>query len=168
LRELEPDDLDTQLNKYLADVHAIEQQAAKLLEKAPTLAGAPQLAQAFEEHLEETHHHIELVESRLSARGAGPSSIKDAALRLGALNLGLFLGAQADTPAKLAAFAYAFEHLEVASYELLKRVASRVQDVETVAVADEILLQERSAAERVYGLFDHALDASLAEAGVSA
>jgi ferritin-like metal-binding protein YciE len=168
LRELEPDDLGTQLNKYLADVHAIEQQAAKLLEKAPTLAGAPALAQAFEEHLEETHHHTELVEGRLAARGGGPSAIKDAALRLGALNLGLFLGAQADTPAKLAGFAYAFEHLEVASYELLKRVASRVQDVDTVAVADEILLQERSAAERIHGLFDHALEASLAAAGVSA
>jgi ferritin-like metal-binding protein YciE len=168
LRKLEPDELGEQLDKYLADVHAIEQQAAKLLEKAPKLAGADELAHAFEEHLEETHHHTQLVENRLLARGASRSSLKDAALRLGAFNLGIFLRVQIDTPVKLAGFAYAFEHLEIASYELLKRVATRVEDVETAAAADDILLQERAAAARVHELFDHALEASLEEAGVSA
>jgi ferritin-like metal-binding protein YciE len=168
LRKLETDDLGKQLDKYLADAHAIEAQATKLLEKAPTLAGAEELAKAFEEHLEETHHHSELLESRLKARGASPSTIKDAALRLGGLNLGIFLGAQVDTPAKLATFAYAFEHLEIASYELLKRVAARIEDTETIADADTILLQERAAAARIHGLFDHALEASLEEAGVKA
>ena len=38
----------------------------------------------------------------LSERGESPSSVKDAALRLGALNWGAFFGAQPDTPAKLA------------------------------------------------------------------
>lgn len=167
LRELEPDDIGKQLDKYLADAHAIEHQAAKLLEKAPTLAGADELAEAFQEHLSETHHHIQLVESRLLARGARRSALKDAALRLGALNLGLFLRAQVDTPVKLAGFAYAFEHLEVASYELLKRMAARVQDAETIAAADKILLEERAAAARIHDLFDPALDASLQDAGVS-
>lgn len=167
LRELVPDDLGDQLNKYLADAHAIEAQATKLLEKAPKLADAQELAGAFTEHLEQTHHHSQLLENRLSARGARNSEIKDAALRLGALNLGMFLGAQVDTPAKLAAFAYAFEHLEVAAYELLKRVAARVQDTETIATADEILIQERAAATRIHGLLDLALDASLQAAAVS-
>jgi ferritin-like metal-binding protein YciE len=104
----------------------------------------------------------------LRARGGSPSAIKDAALRLGALNLGTFLKAQTDTPAKLAAFAYAFEHLEIAAYELLKRVANRTDDEETVSVADEILFDERAAAARVHSLFDQALEASLQEAGVRA
>lgn len=168
LREVEPEGLGKQLDKYLADARAIEGQAAKLLQKAPGLAGADELAHTFEEHVEETHHHIQLVENRLAARGASRSTLKDAALRLGALNMGALLRAQVDTPAKLAAFAYAFEHLEIASYELLKRVAARVEDVETIAAADQILLHERSAAGRIHDLFDHALDASLEEAGVSA
>ncbi len=168
LRELDTDDVSKQLGKYLADAHAIEEQAAKLLEKAPKLAGAEELARAFEDHLTETRRHGELVERLLQARGESPSAIKDAALRLGALNLGMFLGAQADTPAKLAAFAYTFEHLEVAAYELLKEVATRAQDDETVATAGEIMVQERAAAARIHGLFDHALDASLEEAGVKA
>jgi ferritin-like metal-binding protein YciE len=168
LRELTPDDLGKQLNKYLADAHAIEAQATQLLKKGPKLAGAKDLAAAFEEHLEETRRHSELIEERLEARDAGPSSLKDAALRLGALNLGMFFKAQPDTPAKLAAFAYAFEHLEVAAYELLRRIAARAQDEDTVSVADQILFEERAAAAKVHAQFDQALDASLEEAGVTA
>ena len=163
LRELDVSDVGKQLVKYLTDVHAIEEQAAKLLEKAPKLASAEELSSAFEEHLEETRHHSELVERRLAAHERSRSALKDAMLRLGALNLGMFLGAQEDTPAKLAAFAYAFEHLEIASYELLKRVAARARDEATVAMADQILLQERAAAGRIRELFDHALQASLEE-----
>jgi ferritin-like metal-binding protein YciE len=168
LRELSPDDLGEQLNKYLADMHAIEQQATTLLKRGPKLAGAEALATAFEEHLKQTERHSELIANRLEARGDSPSSLKDAALRLGAFNLGMFFKAQADTPAKLAAFAYAFEHLEVAAYELLKRVAARAQDEETVATATEILLEERAAAATVHEQFDPALDASLEEAGLTA
>lgn len=168
LRELGTDDIAKQLTKYLADAHAIEQQASKLLEKAPQLAGAEELASAFEEHLQETKHHSTLVEGRLQALDASPSAIKDAALTLGALNLGLFLRAQADTPAKLASFAYAFEHLEIAAYELLKRVATRAEDEHTASMAGQILVQERAAAARIHGLFDHALEASLEESGVTA
>jgi ferritin-like metal-binding protein YciE len=168
LRKLQTDDVSKQLDKYLADAHAIEHQATRLLQKAPKMAGTDELSSAFEEHLEQTERHSELVEARLRARGGSPSAIKDAALRLGALNLGTFLKAQTDTPAKLAAFAYAFEHLEIAAYELLKRVANRTDDEETVSVADEILFDERAAAARVHSLFDQALEASLQEAGVRA
>jgi ferritin-like metal-binding protein YciE len=140
----------------------------QLLSKAPRLAGATALAATFEEHLEETQRHTEAIEERLKARDAGPSALKDAALRLGAFNLGRFFKAQADTPAKLAAFAYAFEHLEVAAYELLKRVAARVEDDDTVSAVTSILVEERAAAAAVHEQFDRALDASLEEAGVTA
>jgi ferritin-like metal-binding protein YciE len=167
LAEHPRDDIEKQLGKYLADAHAIEQQAIKLLEKAPKIVEAEGVARAFEEHLEETHHHLELLEAQLRARGQHSSTLKDAALKLGALNLGMFFGVQVDTPAKLTAFAYAFEHLEIASYELLSRVAAKVHDDETIACVDKILLQERAAAARLYDLFGEALDASLEAAGVT-
>jgi ferritin-like metal-binding protein YciE len=168
LHDLDPDDLSQQLDKYLADTHAIEAQALVLLGKAPGLAGSPELASAYSSHREETQEHQRLVAARLDARGSSPSRIKDAALSLGALNWSAFFGAQPDTPAKLAAFAYAFEHLEVAAYELLRRVAARVGDDETEHVADRILGEENAAAARLRSLFDQALDASLAEQGVVA
>jgi ferritin-like metal-binding protein YciE len=161
LRAVGPDDLGEQLDKYLADAHAIEEQAIQLLSKGPDIAGSTELASAYSEHLEETEGHRALVDQRLEARGASPSKLKDAALRLGALNWGAFFAAQPDTPAKLCAFSYAFEHLEIGGYELLRRVAQRAGDGETVQMAERILAEERAAALKLKGLFPQAMDASL-------
>jgi len=73
-----------------------------------------------------------------------------------------------DTPGKLACFAYAFEHLEIAGYEELKRVAERAGDQETVALAERILGEERAASERLYAACDRAVEASLQAVGVRA
>jgi ferritin-like metal-binding protein YciE len=161
LRALGPHDLEDQLDKYLADAHALEEQAVQLLRKGSDLAGAAELSSAYEDHLEETEEHRRRVEQRLEARGAKPSKLKDAALRIGALNWDAFFTAQPDTPAKLCAFAYAFEHLEIAGYELLRRVAERARDGETAQLAQRILAEERGAATKLRSLFPRALDASL-------
>lgn len=167
LRELSPDDLREHLRKYLADAHAIEAQAVQLLEQAPSSAGDPELARVYKEHLEETRGHERLVEQRLEALGGDPSSLKDTAMRAGALSWGAFFETHPDTPGKLAAFAYAFEHLEIAAYEELKRVAQRVEDGDTVRVADEILTEERAAAAVLARSFDRAAAAALEAVGVS-
>ena len=73
LAERPPDDLTEQLRKYLADAHAIEEQAIGLLERAPKLAGDRRLAQVFAEHLVETREHAELSQARLEALGGDPS-----------------------------------------------------------------------------------------------
>ncbi len=168
LGELEPDELGEQLDKYLADAHAIEGQALALLEKGEGLAGSTELTIAYSDHRRETEEHQRLVAERLEGRGEAPSMIKDAALRLGALNWGAFFQAQPDTPAKLAAFAYAFEHLEIGAYEMLRRVAASAADAVTEQTATRILAQERAAAERIRSLFGEALEASLEEQGVAA
>ena len=169
LRDLDPDDIDEQLNKYLADAHALETQSEELLSRAPKIGGNDsELVRLYEEHLDETHGHKRLVEERLSARGSSPSKLKDAAMRLGALNWATFFAAQPDTPGKLLAFAYAFEHLEIGGYEHLRRVAQRAADAETVALVGRILPQERVAAQRFAANWDRALDASLAALGHAA
>jgi ferritin-like metal-binding protein YciE len=148
--------------------HAIEAQAIELLSKGAEIAGQDDLSGVFREHLQETHEHQQLIDERLQARGASSSKIKDAALRLGALNWGGFFGAQPDAPAKLAGFAYAFEHLEIGAYELLRRVARRAADSETEAVAERILNDERTAADKLHALFDAAVDAALRDQEVAA
>ena len=170
LREKGASDLTEELRAYLADAHAIEKQAIQLLEGRPTGEDttAQRLEQAYEHHLVETREHAELVDQRLTALGGDPSSIKDAALRIGALNWSAFFAAHPDTSGKLAAFAYAFEHLEIASYEQLRRVAERAGDAETAAVARSIAAQERAAAKQLESLFDEAVTASLHEVGVAA
>jgi ferritin-like metal-binding protein YciE len=166
LDQLEPESLDQQLSKYLGDAHAIEGQAIQLLQKAPQLAGAGQLAMAYQDHLGQSEEHQRLIARRLEARGDSPSRLKDAAMRLGALNWGAFFAAQPDTPAKLAGFSYAFEHLEIAAYEQLGRVAQRAGDDDTESTAERILEEERAAAEQIRARFPAALDAALQEQGV--
>ena len=85
----------------------------------------------------------------------------------GGLNLAAFFEAQPDTTVKVAGFAFAFEHLEIAAYELLRRVAERASDRSSVAVAESILVDERAAAARIAGLWDHAVGAGLTEQGVA-
>jgi ferritin-like metal-binding protein YciE len=167
LRDLDPEDVDVQLNKYLADAHAIEAQAIQLLEKGQSIAGDPELANLFEEHLGETREQQRLVEERLTAREGRTNSIKDAALSLGALNWGGFFAAQPDTPGKLCAFAFAFEHLEIGGYEELRLVAERAADGHTIQMAESILAQERAAAGKLELALDRAVDASLQEQGVA-
>jgi ferritin-like metal-binding protein YciE len=160
-------DLGKQLDKYLSDAHAIEAQAIQMLKKAIDIGGDPQLSQAYAEHLAETENQQRTVAQRLEARGAGPNAIKDAAMRLGAINWGAFFQFQPDTPAKLAGFAYAFEHLEIGAYEQLRRIAERSGDEATAKAAEAILAEERNAAETLWNGFDRALDASLESLGVT-
>jgi ferritin-like metal-binding protein YciE len=168
LRDTRGDDLERHLVHYLADAHALEQQATELLERGPELAGDPALARAYEDHLAETRSHADRIRERLEAHGEGPSRLKDVAMRLGGLNWSMFFGLQPDTPGKLAAFAYAFEHLEIGGYEQLARVARRAGDEETVRVVEGILQEERNAADLIASLWDVAVDASLREQGVEA
>jgi ferritin-like metal-binding protein YciE len=156
-----------QLDAYLADAHALEEQSSQLLARGQKIGGDPELQRLYAEHLEETEVQQQLVWARLEARGASSSRLKDAAMRLGALNWGGFFQAQPDTPGKLAAFAYAFEHLEIAGYELLWRVARRAGDQDTIATAQRLLGQERAMAGRLAASFDRAAEASLGAQGVS-
>jgi ferritin-like metal-binding protein YciE len=155
------DELPTLVSKYLADAHAIEEQAIGLLERAPKLVEDNELEAVFDDHLSETREHAELVESRLTALGGDSSSLKDAAMRLGALNWGSFFQGHPDTPGKLVAFAYAFEHLEIGGYEQLKRVADATGDAETARTVETILGEERNAARLLARTFDTAAAESL-------
>lgn len=165
LAGVDPSELDEQLRKYLTDAHGLEQQAIALLERGPEHPGSERLAQAYAEHLVQSRAHARRVEQRLHDLGAARESLKDAALHLGGLEWASFFRAQADTPGKLAAFVYAFEHLEIGGYEQLKRVARRAGDLATEQLAEEILVEERMAAARVAELFDDAATASLEAVG---
>jgi ferritin-like metal-binding protein YciE len=154
-------DLHRHLVHYLADAHAIEAQSLTLLESGAKTVSVPALREVFRAHLDETRQQQHTLEARLSANESARSLIKDAALRIGAFNWGMFFQAQPDTDAKLAAFAYAVEHLEIGGYEQLRRVAQRAGDAETAAEVERILEQERGAADAIAATFEDALAAVL-------
>src|SRR3954463_11883063 len=157
------DTLEEQLVKYLTDAHSIEVQALAQMRSAPGLGSFPGLAAAFKEHEAETERHERLVRSRLEAHGASPSRLKDLVMGVGGKGFVLFARSQPDTDGKLATHALSYEHLELASYELLMRVASRAGDEETADVARTIRDEERAMAERLEASLDGSVEASLAQ-----
>jgi ferritin-like metal-binding protein YciE len=156
-------DIDSQLNKALADAHALEKQARRLLQAAKQVTKDSEVASIFSAHLLQTEEHERYVSERLQVRGKGPSKLKDIAAQAGAFGLGGLVAAAPDTPIRLASVAFAFENLEVAHYRILRSLAERAGDDETVEVAERILEQEEAAAELVAGTFDRALENTLGE-----
>src|SRR5947209_15274239 len=105
-----PKNLEDQLIKYLTDAHSIEQEALTQMKAAPKIAGDPEIAAAFEQHLTETEEHERLVRERLEALGASKNLVKDVAGTVTGAGFALFAQAQPDTPGKLVAHAFSYEH----------------------------------------------------------
>ncbi|MCW2967056.1 MAG: hypothetical protein JWM71_828, partial [Solirubrobacteraceae bacterium] len=70
---------------------------------------------------------------------------------------------QPDTTGKLVAHGYSYEALELASYELLLRVALRAGDHETARIAREIRDDEARMRDRLGASFDESVATSLRE-----
>jgi ferritin-like metal-binding protein YciE len=153
--------LQDQITKYLTDAHSIEEQALVQMEQAPRMAGDPDLSRIFKEHLAETREHEQAVRAELKRRGAEPSTVKDVAGKLGGWGMVLFARLNPDTPGKLVVHAYSYEHMELAAYELLKRMGQRAGEEQVVALAERLGSQERAMADRVAERWDRAVDAAL-------
>jgi ferritin-like metal-binding protein YciE len=156
-----PEEHKEELVKFLQDAHGMEQQSLQTLQAAVQVAGDPQLESLYQGHIMETQTHLELLKHRLETHDASRSLTKDLGGRLTAVVHGLGVVSDSDTPAKLVAVAYSFEHYEIAMYELLKRVADLAGDRDTVEMADKILVNERQAAEKLAASYDLALERSL-------
>src|SRR6476619_8587765 len=154
---------DEQITKYLTDCHSIEVQALEQMRFAPKIAGDPALKAIFEEHFAETETHERLVREELEHRGESPSLVKDIAGRVGGWGMVVFAKLNPDTPGKLAFHGHSYEHMELAAYELLRRVAERAGDERVRALAERIGGDERAMADRIAALWDAAVDASLRE-----
>lgn len=161
------ENVEEQLVKYLRDAHAMEVQALKVAEKASEVAGDPRLEQIYQGHVMETREHERYARERLEAHGAKPSTGEDLAGKLGALGVGFLAGAAPDTPAKLAAVAYAFESFEIATWETIKRVAERAGDQDTVGAAERILADEELAREKIADNLDLSVERALQAVGAT-
>lgn len=70
-----------------------------------------------------------------------------------------------DDPELAAVFRH---HLEIASYRMLRQVAERADDQETVRIADQILIQEQPAADEISDLLERVADHDLTQMGLAA
>src|SRR5215211_4357601 len=154
--------LDAQITKYLTDAHSIEEQALVQMEQAPRMAGDPDLARIFKEHLAETREHEREVRRELQRRGAEPSTVKDVAGKLGGWGMLLFARLNPDTPGKLVVHGYSYEHMELAAYELERAMADRVAERWDLAV--DASLKEKDAGDLGKEVVKYLRDAHAIEA----
>jgi ferritin-like metal-binding protein YciE len=125
----------------------------------------PGIVERLEQHKLETQQHEATMRRRLEAHHSQPSLTRQAAGIVEAvakLPLDLVRGEKAGRNAR---DAYATEHLEIASYELLRRVAERAGDEETARACAEILEQERAMAGYIEENWDRFAALSLEEQG---
>jgi ferritin-like metal-binding protein YciE len=159
--------VNEELVKHIDEAHAMEQNVLRMLDGMISTTDDAEILRELEHHRGETEGPAEKMPARLAAHGATPSMVKQAGGILGALAkmpLDMVRGEKAGRNAR---DGYATEHMEIASYELLKRIARHAGDEETAAACDEIIAQERAFAETIAANWDRFIELSLRESGVA-
>jgi ferritin-like metal-binding protein YciE len=115
----------------------------------------------------QTQGHADRMAQRLEAHDATPSAVKQLGGVLGALAKLPLDFVRGEKAGRNARDAYATEHLEIASYELLRRIAQKAGDEETATAAHEISEEERAMARFIEQNWDRFAELSLQEEGIT-
>jgi len=168
LRRIAPmDELKAQLIKHIDEAHAMEQNVLRMLDGMISTTDDPEILDALEHHQVQTQGHADRMAERLEAHDATPSTVKQVGGVLGALAkmpLDLVRGEKAGRNAR---DGYATEHLEIASYELLRRIAQKAGDEATAQAAQQIIAEEAAMAKIIEEHWDRFAELSLQEEGVT-
>src|SRR5436190_13368646 len=159
--------LDEQLVKHLDEAYAMELNVARMLGAMISTTDDPELVNALEHHKTQTQGHADRIKARLEAHDAGPSGVKQVGGILQAIAkmpLDMVRGEKAGRNAR---DGFATEHMEIASYELLRRIAEKAGDDETARVATEIIAAEEEMAKPIAANWDKVAELSLREEGVT-
>ena len=160
--------LQGKLVDYVQDAYAMEQNVSTMLTSMISTTDDPEIKGMLEQHKRQTEEHERRLHERLDAMGAGTSTTK----AVGGLGAALFKGvgdlARTDKPGKNARDGYVTEHMEIAAYELLERLAKRAGDEKTAKVARKNRADEREMAKKIESKWDKFLDLTLATPGVLA
>ena len=160
--------LDDQLVKHIDEAIAMEENVKRMLDAMIETTGDAQVIDLLEHHRDETERHSQRLRERLEAHGATPSLVREAVGILGALAKLPLDVVRPEKAGRNARDAYATEHLEIAAYQLLERVAKRAGDEETAAVARTNRAEEETMARKLDELWDVFAEESLREEGVPA
>jgi ferritin-like metal-binding protein YciE len=162
-REPATEELQKQVVKHIDEAYAMEQNVLRMLDDMIGSTQDAQMKRELQQHRRETEQQAKRLERRLKAHDASPSVMKEAGGIMGALMKSVVDLARGEKAARNARDGYATEHMEIASYELLERVAKRAGDSETARVARENRKEEREMARKIAANWDKVVDLSLEE-----
>jgi ferritin-like metal-binding protein YciE len=161
------DELKTQLVKHIDEAFAMEQNVLRMLDGMISTTDDPEILDALEHHKMQTQNHSDRMQQRLEAHDATPSTVKQAGGVLGALMKMPLDMVRGESAGRNARDGYATEHMEIASYELLRRIAQKAGDEETATAAQEIIAEEQAFAKTIEQNWDKFATLSLREEGVT-
>jgi ferritin-like metal-binding protein YciE len=168
LRRLDTmDQLKEQLIKHIDEAHALEQNVLRMLDGMISTTDDPEILDALEHHKLQTQGHADRMAQRLEAYDTAPSTVKQIGGVLGALAKIPLDFVRGEKAGRNARDGYATEHLEIASYELLRRIAEKAGDEQTAQAAQEILAEEQAMAKTIEDNWDKFAELSLREEGVT-
>jgi len=161
------DQLKAQLIKHIDEAHAMEQNVLRMLDEMISTTDDPGILDALEHHKLQTQNHADRMAQRLEAHDTAPSTVKQFGGVLGALAKLPLDFVRGEKAGRNARDAYATEHLEIASYELLRRIAQKADDEETAEVVQEIIAEEQAMAKIIEEHWDTFAELSLREEGIT-
>ncbi len=160
------DQLTDELVKHIDEAYAMEQNVLRMLDGMIETTDDPEIIDTLEHHKMETQRHSDLMQKRLEAHGASPSAVREATGIAQALMKSVVDMARTEKAGRNARDGYATEHMEIASYQLLERIAQRAGDEETAEVARQNRAEEEKMARIIEENWDRFVELSLEEAGV--
>jgi ferritin-like metal-binding protein YciE len=160
-------DLQDQLTKHIDEAIAMEQDVLRMLDSMIQTIDDDEIKQQLGEHKLETERQSDRLRERLEAHGSQPSLVREAGGVMGALMKTVLDVARTEKAGRNARDGYATEHMEIASYQLLERIAEHAGDEQTAQVARQNRAEEEAMARRLEAHWDRFVELSLTEAGIA-
>jgi len=168
MRRLDPvSQLKEQLIKHIDEAYAMEQNVVRMLDGMISTTDDPEILDALEHHRMQTQGHAERMKARLEAHDATPSGMRQVGGIVSALAKVPLDMVRTEKAGRNARDGFATEHMEIASYELLRRIALKAGDEQTAQIAEEIIAEEKAMADLIASNWDRFAELSLREEGVT-
>ncbi|GAB2561938.1 ferritin-like domain-containing protein [Dyella jejuensis] len=136
----------------LSDIYSAEKQLTKALPKLARASSSPELAQAFESHLEETNGQVERIDKIVELLDLRLKRIKCAAME-GLVEEGKEVIEEVEKgplrDAALIGGAQKVEHYEIASYGTLAALAKQLGYEDAIPLIMDTLKEEKGADEKL-------------------
>ena len=158
--------LEEKLVEYIDDAYAMEQNVLRMLDGMIKTTKDPQMKRALERHKRQTEQQAERLEECLREHGSSPSTAKEAGGVMGAMLKSVVDMARGDKAGRNARDGFATEHMEIASYQMLERVARKAGDKHTAQVARQNREEEEAMARSINAKWNKIVDQSLKEEGI--